>query len=411
MSFQTSNIYGRGIGAALCALLACSLLTACVSEKVRVVNDTLAIHAEEAIPESLLLDVGIGIFDPGIPEDESSWEKQRVYPAVRRAESRYIPYTLKGTMQNTGQWGSIWVVPTNSNAVDVSVNGTLLASDGETLAVHVTVVDATGRQWLNKEYSGAASKYSYNDEFQLEQDPFQNIYNQIANDILAAREKLADKDITTIRSVAGLKFATEFAPDTFDSYLSQDKKGVFHINRLPAKDEPMMQRMYLIRDREYMLFDVMDEHYGNFHTNMDGPYENWRKYSYEETIAQREVAESAMRRKLLGAAAIIGGLVMSQNTNSSAGSVASTAAVLGGIAAFKSGMDRSAESKIHEDALKELSGSLEAEVRPMVVEIEGTSVELTGSAEAQYEEWRAILKEIYQAESEYTMAPAEGDGG
>jgi hypothetical protein len=47
----------------------------------------------------------------------------------------------------------------------------------------------------------------------------------------------------------------------------------------------------------------------------------------------------------------------------------------------------------------------------MVVEIEGTSVELTGSAEAQYEEWRAILKEIYQAESDYTLPATDGDGG
>ena len=395
----------------LILLLGCFLLSACVSEKVRVVNKTQALQAQQEIPESLLLDVGIRVFDPGIPEDESSWEKENVYPAVRRAESRYVPYTLKDTMQRTAQWGSIWVVPRDSNAVDVSVSGEVLASDGETLALHVHVVDSTGRLWLDKEYSGAASKYSYNDELKLALDPFQNIYNQIANDMVGARQRLSDKDIESIRTVSSLKFATEFSPEAFDTYLARDRKGILTVNRLPAPDDPMMGRMFQIRDREYMLFDVLDEHYGNFHQSMDGPYENWRKYSYEETIARREVAESATRRKLLGAAAIIGGLIASQNSNSSAASTASTAAVLGGIAAFKSGMDRAAETRIHEDALKELATSLEAEVKPMVVEVEGNTVELTGSAEAQYEEWRQILQQIYEAETGFTLPPISDEGG
>ncbi|MDH3399883.1 MAG: hypothetical protein OEM03_02845 [Chromatiales bacterium] len=392
-------------------LLASFLLSACVSEKVRVVNKTQALQAQEEIPESLLLDVGIRVFDPGIPEDESSWEKENVYPAVRRAESRYVPYTLKDTMQRTAQWGSIWVVPRDSNAVDVSVSGEVLVSDGETLALRVHVVDSTGRLWLEKEYSGAASKYSYNDELKLALDPFQNIYNQIANDMVGARQRLSDKDIESIRTVSSLKFATEFSPDAFETYLARDRKGNLTVNRLPAPDDPMMGRMFQIRDREYMLFDVLDEHYGNFHQSMDGPYENWRKYSYEETIARREVAESATRRKLLGAAAIIGGLIASQNSNSSAASTVSTAAVLGGIAAFKSGMDRAAETRIHEDALKELATSLEAEVKPMVVEVEGNTVELTGSAEAQYEEWRQILQQIYEAETGFTLPPISDEGG
>ena len=295
--------------------------------------------------------------------------------------------------------------------MDVSVSGEVLVSDGETLALHVRVVDSAGRLWLDKEYSGAASKYSYDDELKLALDPFQNIYNQIANDMVGARETLSNRDVENIRTISSLKFATEFSPAAFDTYLTRNRKGLLEVNRLPASDDPMMGRMYQIRDREYMLFDVLDEHYGNFHHSMDGPYENWRKYSYEETIARREVAESATRRKLLGAAAIIGGLIASQNSNSSAASTVSTAAVLGGIAAFKSGMDRAAETKIHEDALKELASSLEAEVRPMVVEVEGNTVELTGSAEAQYDEWREILHKIYEAETEYSLPPVSGEGG
>ena len=43
------------------------------------------------------------------------------------------------------------------------------------------------------------------------------------------------------------------------------------------------------------------------------------------------------------------------------------------------------EPSIHAEAIRELGSSFEAEVAPRVVEIEGQSVRLTGSAEAQYE--------------------------
>ena len=40
----------------------------------------------------------------------------------------------------------------------------------------------------------------------------------------------------------------------------------------------------------------------------------------------------------------------------------------------------------------------------MVVQVEGESRRLTGTAEAQYEGWRKLLKEIYQAETGFAEA-------
>jgi hypothetical protein len=50
----------------------------------------------------------------------------------------------------------------------------------------------------------------------------------------------------------------------------------------------------------------------------------------------------------------------------------------------------------------------------MVVEIEGKTVTLTGTVEAQYEEWQRLLREIYTAEtgvvvSEQSADPATAD--
>ena len=46
-----------------------------------------------------------------------------------------------------------------------------------------------------------------------------------------------------------------------------------------------------------------------------------------------------------------------------------------------------------------MSASFGAEAAPMVVTVEGETRRLTGTAAAQYESWRRLLKEIYEAET------------
>jgi hypothetical protein len=54
---------------------------------------------------------------------------------------------------------------------------------------------------------------------------------------------------------------------------------------------------------------------------------------------------------------------------------------------------------MHVEAIRELSESFGAEAAPMVVSVEGQTRRLTGTAAAQYETWRRMLKEIYEAET------------
>jgi hypothetical protein len=56
-------------------------------------------------------------------------------------------------------------------------------------------------------------------------------------------------------------------------------------------------------------------------------------------------------------------------------------------------------ANIHREEIKELSESFVAEAAPMVVEVQGQTMRLTGTAEAQYESWRKLLREIYQTET------------
>jgi hypothetical protein len=46
-----------------------------------------------------------------------------------------------------------------------------------------------------------------------------------------------------------------------------------------------------------------------------------------------------------------------------------------------------------------LAESFQAEVQPTIIDLNSTTVRLTGTATAQYEEWQRLLHDVYQAEN------------
>src|SRR5690606_17822242 len=173
----------------------------------------------------------------------------------------------------------------------------------------------------------------------------------------------AAQDLEKVRQVSALRFASDLAPYAFQDYLSRNgKQGTYEVVRLPAKDDPLFVRMDRLRERDYALLDTINEHYALFADNMSEPYTNWRRYSYAELEAKDEARRSALTRKLLGAAAIVGGLVVGNESNTYAGQAAATGAIFGGAYAIKSGFDKGAEVKMHSDSLRQLGESFQAEV-------------------------------------------------
>jgi hypothetical protein len=384
-------------------------LAGCVVQDQRPVPPVVAQKATAEIPQDELLDVGIHMFDPNIPQDPAEQEKRRIYPDVRKAEARYMPVLLRDTLEATGQWGQVRVLPSESSTSDVNIDARILESDGRQLQLAVTVSDATGRPWFKKNYEALADPRAYKDAVAVKpRDPFDNVYATIANDLLAARQALTREQRVQVHQVATLRFASDLAPYAFKPYLAQDaKRGTYAVARLPASDDPVVQRMDRVRERDYSLIDTLNEHYTAFGETIDEAYINWRKYAYEELEAEAEAKRKAMTRGVLGAAAVIGGVLAAQETNTSAGSAASTAAVLGGIYAIKSSIDMRSEIKMHGESLKQLGSSFQNEVQPSVVDIEGRTLELKGSAEQQYAEWRRLLRELYENETGLPAVTAE----
>lgn len=377
------------------------LSQACTSTEVVTANSTPAIQSTEQIPEELLMDIGILPLAPNIPELDEDEKKNSVVPDVRNAESRFMAYHLKDTLELTGNWGAVRVTPEPSQAVDLQLEGKILLSDGEQLKIRIRASDSVGNVWINKEYRDLASKFSY--ELPNE-DPFQDLYNDIADDLLLARQKYSMEDIKLIRQVSSLKYARSLSPDAFGSYLVEDRRGNVDIRQLPASNDTMLTRVNRIKEQEYLFVDTLDDYYGRFYRDMKPSYDEWRFATYDEAIRLRLMKVQARNRLITGAALIVGGIYAGQESQTWAGGAASSGAVIGGIAAIKSGLDRRKEAEIHAESLRELSQSLGAEITPFVLDIEGKTIELTGTADDQYQQWRKILKEIYVEE---TAIPVE----
>ena len=228
-------------------------------------------------------------------------------------------------------------------------------------------------------------------------DPFQAVYNEIANDLLEILKTQTPEQLSTIRLVNELRFARSFSPDAFEGYLEQNSRGVYEIKRLPAKDDPMLLRVRKIRKRDYLFIDTLQEYYAAFNGEMLGPYQEWRKQSYEEAIALQELRAESRRRLIAGAVAVAAGIAGVASDNRAARS-AGNVAIAGGGYLVKSGLDKRAEADIHVQALEELGSSLEAEIAPQVIELEDQTITLTGTVQDQYNQWRELLRQIYEAE-------------
>jgi len=388
-------------------LAALLIVPGCATMRGEVADGVKPVIATEELESSELLDVAIVVFDSEELTDKQIRELGQS-EEIRQAEERYIPIHLKYTMQKTGQWGSVRVVPVESEA-HIQVKGIITQSDGERLSLDIEAFDARGIQWFKKSYSETPRLVEYHGLSVGEKDPFQDLYNTIANDLLEHRSQLSTDEVLKIQQISELRAAQDMAADAFAGHLARDKKGVYSIVRLPADDDPMLKRVRAVQVRDDMLLDTINSYYEVYYNDLWQPYADWRKFYNEEISAMREVEKQALTRQLLGLASVVGGVLLSSNSNTVSGSGLPGVMVIGGAAAIYSGFEKWKETKIHKDVIEELSISFSSEAEPLVVEVVGETVRLTGSAEEQYQKWREMLRDIYASETGLPLDSA-GDG-
>lgn len=352
--------------------------------------------AEEApaapIPAEYHLDAGIARFTGELSEEEK--KAGEGFARVRAAETLYLPQQLRAAMLRGGGWRSVWVIPARA-LTDVRVEARILASDGSELKLAVRAVDATGDIWLDRTYEHEFTAEDYAEK--ATGRPTDALFDRIAADLLAARDRRGAAGLREIRAVAELRFARAFVPGAFARHLNEND-GRTRLVALPARDDATYQLTLQLKERDDRFLETAQGYARDFADRIDAPYRDWARQSHFERAARDELATKSWLQGLLSVLAIAGGVaVAADGGNAETRELGQVLVGVGAYGAFDAWQDYESTG-IHDAALQELGQSLSLEVEPQVVEVENRTRTLTGSVEQQYEQWHAVLGEIYRAD-------------
>jgi len=325
-------------------------------------------------------DIGVLVFASVAGDEEITRTGAEIFSQIRKTETQYLPVALRITLAASNQWGVVRVLPDADPSLDLTIEGTILRSNGSDLVLHIRAVDSTGGVWLERDYADTARVADYPDAAPMlldrgltfGADPFQDIYMAIANDLLAVRQGLTQAALDGIHNVSKLRYASDLSPEAFSRYLAEDEQGLLSATRLPASNDPLLRNVADIRARNEIFIDTIDEYYEALYQDLKSIYDIWRQYSFEQVSEERNSLERAR----------------SGNTNS------------GSFEAISQNYNRYKWSKIFEQEFVALASGFVSETAPAVLELSRNVNGLSGPVEEQYAQWRVLLRSLFEIETE-----------
>ncbi len=319
------------------------------------------------------LNVSVAVFDPGVPEQQSLHRDLEVFPRIREIEALFLPFVLREALAVTNEWGAVRVVPETDPAAELLINGTIVRSDGEEVELRIRAVDASGRVWLDQSFAGVVSDNYAKRDNEYGVQGTQKPYDEIAESLRRVRTQLDDKSLSDIVEISLLRYASELAPSAFGDYLKQTADGAFSIDRLPAENDPMLERIERIRGVEYVITDAVDAKYQETHADIASIYDLWREYRRKAVLYQTDDAARV------------------RNSRSDA--------PRGSYEAIKTLYDNYKSDRIIAQEQDHLAVAFDNEVGPRIAAMEARVVELDGWVEQQYSEWHRLLEELFEVET------------
>ncbi len=327
------------------------------------------------------LNVSISVFDPGVPDDSSLHRDLQIFPRIREVEAKFLPFVLRETLVDTGQWGAVRVVTEPDSAAEVQISGSIIQSDGDRLEIQVRVVDATGQEWFDRAFASRLAR----DEEDGDADAAAErpgLYARIAESLRATRDRLDSRALGRIVETSLLRYAVELAPSAFGQYLTEDGNGTFSIERLPARNDPMLDRIERIRLTEYVITDNVDAKFRELHEEIASTYALWRDYRRKSLEYDRQNARRA------------------EETRSDAPRAS--------YEAIKNLYDNYKWDRVTAQEQDRLAIAFNNEVGPVVDAMEARIAELEGWVDEKYAEWHRLLEELFEVESELNRGDAAG---
>ncbi len=380
----------------LSGVLGLCLLTGCTTLPPRLPPVVLQTGGAELVPEEKL-SVGIEVFGPG-ETDADALEDQHTNAEIREAETRYIPLHLKKTLDGSGYWGEVRVVPAGAAGSDLTVRGTVLSSNGEALRIRVEVTDAQGYTWINRVYADRLDEKDYT-VASPPLDPCQDIYNAIANDMAAVRRRMDARSVQELRRTTGLLFAAELLPEVYAGHVRKNPEGKREVVRLPAEDDPMWKRVERISERNRLFFNALEVSYQAFYDQIRTPYSDWRRYNLVEQVSIREARSDSFKQATAGILLIAAAVLLEVNEVQNSSTLRDVL-VIAGSQVVINGINISQRADIHRETLKELSDSFGNDAKTVRVTLDGQTVTLTGTVKEQMAQWQGLLRKAHLLENE-----------
>ncbi len=319
------------------------------------------------------LNVSIAVLDPGVPADRALHRDLKIFPRIRDIESRFLPFVLRETLVDTGQWGAVRVVSEPDPAAEVSISGSIVHSDGERLELRMRAADASGRLWFDRSFAASLVAQQSDTGAPETASPFQPLYDEIAGALREARQQLDEAALLRIAEISLLRYATELAPSAFDEYLEADEQGMYSLRRLPARNDPMLDRIERIRLTEYVITDTVDAKFRELHKEIASTYALWREYRRKSLEYEQQNARRAEQT--------------------------ASAATRGSYEAIRDLYDNYKWDRVTAQEQDRLAIAFDNEVGPVVEAMEARIDELESWVDEKYAEWHRLLEELFEAEA------------
>jgi hypothetical protein len=307
-----------------------------------------------------MLDVSIAAFDPGVPDDPAVHRELGVFPRIREIEARLLPFVLRDTLAKTREWGAVRVVPEPDAEAELLVTGVIERSDPESLILGIRAVDAAGRVWIDQDFRGVPGQTA--------------LYDEVAEALAAARAGFDERTLASIVEISLLRYGIWLAPSAFRNYLTRTPDGQFTLQRLPARDDPMLSRIRLVRETEYVITDAIDAKFRDLYAGISSVYDVWRDYRRKNLEYRARNAEWA--------------------------TFAGTDAPRGSFEALKAQYENYQRHRLTVQEQDRLAVAFDNEVGPKVVAMEERIAELERWVDQKYAEWHRLLEAIFEAETE-----------
>ena len=333
----------------------------------------------------------VNLFDPGPDE-----------PPLSKVDAYVIPHQLKAACEAVGPWSSVKMVANDSLTADFYLTGRVRKAGYRSLELQAQLIDVSGKMWMDRRFKGNADTRRRDVQGV---SAFDSLFADVAREVADAMARgLSGEELKRIQQVAEMQYAASVSPEAYGESMHTGRGGITVVDRMPAANDPIYQRITRIRDREEHLVSSMDSYYDKALGEILPSYLEWQNLAARESARQKKYEQ---RSWLDGALLIAGELTSAGAMFVEAFEPGNAPTDVNGRTAADRGFEKGQKwSRGYGQKAGELARRLSeseqlasVEMEPYVFEMKGTTQRLTGTAREQFDQWRALIREVYAAET------------